>query len=228
MLRAHANPASDTGGEHRGGAIYREPPAWQVSTWERLRGQMIEDRRSALPAAAEMPESPPPATGHAVSSPPQLKLNHGFETHSLPALARRYPRGFSFFSQFPQLDSLITLTWIRSEFVHGILHEVLWEREAPSHRFSIQSPHPKRREDAYALQKSRDCGTRPPVNLALAIRACSAALPEGFHPKSLSRAQENPVPAHMSPVYEPDVAPARVPTDPVVKLADARSQLQSP
>jgi hypothetical protein len=23
-------------------------------------------------------------------------FNHGFETHSLPALARRYPRGFSF------------------------------------------------------------------------------------------------------------------------------------
>ncbi len=31
----------------------------------------------------------------------------------------------------------------RSECVHGILHEVLWECEASSHRFSIWPPHPK-------------------------------------------------------------------------------------
>jgi hypothetical protein len=44
----------------------------------------------------------------------------------------------------------------RSEFVHGILHEVLWECEASSHRFSINGLLPqKRREDACALQKSR-------------------------------------------------------------------------
>ena len=49
----------------------------------------------------------------------------------------------------------------RSECVHGILHEVLWECEASSHRFSINGLLPqKRREDACALQKSRDCGTK--------------------------------------------------------------------
>ena len=48
-----------------------------------------------------------------------------------------------------------------SECVHGILHEVLWECEASSHRFSINGLLPqKRREDACALQKSRDCGTK--------------------------------------------------------------------
>jgi hypothetical protein len=41
----------------------------------------------------------------------------------------------------------------RSECVHGILHEVLWECEASSHRFSINGLLPqKRREDACALQ----------------------------------------------------------------------------
>jgi hypothetical protein len=49
----------------------------------------------------------------------------------------------------------------RSECVHGILHEVLWECEASSHRFSINGLlSQKRREDACALQKSRDCGTK--------------------------------------------------------------------
>ena len=49
----------------------------------------------------------------------------------------------------------------RSECVHGILHEVLWECEASSHRFSINGLLPqKRREAACALQKSRDCGTK--------------------------------------------------------------------
>ena len=31
MLRVHANPASDAGGEHRRGAPYPEPGKWQVS-----------------------------------------------------------------------------------------------------------------------------------------------------------------------------------------------------
>ena len=92
MLRAHANPASDTGGEHRGGAIYREPPAWQVSTWERLRGQMIEDRRSALPAAAEMPESPPPATGHAVPAVVLRELKTARTVTCLAPSPRRFAR----------------------------------------------------------------------------------------------------------------------------------------
>jgi hypothetical protein len=56
----------------------------------------------------------------------------------------------------------------RSECVHGILHDVRprerfrsWECEASSHRFSINGLLPqKRREDACALQKSRDCGTK--------------------------------------------------------------------
>jgi hypothetical protein len=39
--------------------------------------------------------------------------------------------------------------------------EVLWECEASSHRFSIKGLLPqKRHEDACALQKSRDCGTK--------------------------------------------------------------------
>ena len=38
---------------------------------------------------------------------------------------------------------------------------MLWECEASSHRFSINGLLPqKRREDACALQKSRDCGTK--------------------------------------------------------------------
>jgi hypothetical protein len=56
----------------------------------------------------------------------------------------------------------------RSECVHRILpclpacvREVLWECEASSHRLSINGLLPqKRREDACALQKSRDCGTK--------------------------------------------------------------------
>ena len=63
----------------------------------------------------------------------------------------------------------------RSECVHGILHclpacvrEVRpresfrsWECEASSHSFSINGLlSQKRREDACALQKSRDCGTK--------------------------------------------------------------------
>jgi hypothetical protein len=35
-------------------------------------------------------------------------FNHGFETHSLPSLARRYLAAFPSVSLFPQLGSLIT------------------------------------------------------------------------------------------------------------------------
>ena len=129
---------------------------------------------AAVPADYRVPAGETPAcaesatTGYPERRSRSQRFNRGFETHSLPALARRYPRGFSFCLAVPTARLADYTDMDRSECVYRILHEVLWECEASSHRFSINGLLPqKRREDARtqagrqcALQKSRHCGTK--------------------------------------------------------------------
>jgi len=143
---------------------------------------------AAVPADYRVPAGETPAcaesatTGYPERRSRSQRFNRGFETHSLPALARRYPRGFSFCLAVPTARLADYTDMDRSECVYRILHclpacvrEVRpresfrsWECEASSHRFSINGLLPqKRREDARtqagrqcALQKSRHCGTK--------------------------------------------------------------------
>jgi hypothetical protein len=58
MLRIHANPASDTGGEHRGGEIYGEPGGWQVTKRFRTDFKQKITKRAKAQIATEKPWFP--------------------------------------------------------------------------------------------------------------------------------------------------------------------------